>query len=182
MQHGCMKRLNRKRGPEVWQLRWSITGLDGKCLYHKKIVGTVERYPDENAARRAVVGLVLEINTDARSTNSGAMTVAQLCDHFEQRELARENTWRSHATKIVSDCNRTLDINLSLNSFQGNQKGARTQLRLNAGSQVPGDRNPIKAVSIPRDREVFLPVQLVPRIFCRLSRRELRKPPTYLFS
>jgi len=29
------------------------------------------------------------------------MTVAQLCDHFEQRELATENTWRSHATKKV---------------------------------------------------------------------------------
>jgi hypothetical protein len=28
---------------------------DGKRLYHKKIVGTVE-YPDENAARRSVVG------------------------------------------------------------------------------------------------------------------------------
>jgi integrase len=27
------------------------------------------------------------------------MTVAQLCDHFEQRELARDNTWRSYATK-----------------------------------------------------------------------------------
>ena len=101
MQHGCMERLNRKRGPEVWQFRWSVTGPDGKRLYHKKIVGTVERYHDETAARRSVVGLVLEINTDARSTNSGAMTVAQLCDHFEQRELARENTWRSHATKIV---------------------------------------------------------------------------------
>jgi hypothetical protein len=48
-----------------------------------------------------VAGLLSEINTDGRSTNSGAMTVAQLCDHFEQRELARENTWRSHATKIV---------------------------------------------------------------------------------
>ena len=35
------------------------------------------------------------------ATNSGPMTVAQLCDHFEQRELARENTWRSHATKKV---------------------------------------------------------------------------------
>jgi integrase len=101
MQHGCMVRLNRKRGPEAWQFRWSVTGPDGKCLYHKKIVGTVERHPDENAARRSVVGLVLEINTDSRSTSSGAMTVAQLCDHFEQRELARENTWRSHATKIV---------------------------------------------------------------------------------
>jgi integrase len=29
------------------------------------------------------------------------MTVAQLCDHFEQRELSKENTWRSHATKNI---------------------------------------------------------------------------------
>ena len=101
MQHGCMERLNRKRGPEVWQFRWSVTGADGKRLYHKKIVGTLERYPDENAARRSVVGLVLEINTDGRATNSDPMTVAQLCDHFEQRGLATENTWRSHATKKV---------------------------------------------------------------------------------
>jgi integrase len=94
MQHDCMERLNRKRGSEVWQFRWSVTDADGKRLYHKKIVGTVERYPDENAARRSVVGLVLEINTDGGATNSGPMTVAQLCDHFEQRELAKENTWR----------------------------------------------------------------------------------------
>jgi integrase len=101
MQHGCMQRNSRKQGPDVWQFRWSETSPDGKRLYHKKIVGTVEQYPDENAARRAVVGLVSEINTDVRSTNSGAMTVAQLCDHFEQRELAKENTWRSHATKKI---------------------------------------------------------------------------------
>jgi hypothetical protein len=96
-----MKRRRRKRGPDVWQFRWSETSLEGKRLYHKKIVGTVEQYADENAARRAVVGLVSEINTDARSRNSGVLTVAQLCDHFEQRELARENTWRSHATKKI---------------------------------------------------------------------------------
>ena len=29
------------------------------------------------------------------------MTIAQLCDHFEQRELGKENTWRSHATKKI---------------------------------------------------------------------------------
>jgi len=61
MQHGCMERLNRKRGPEVWQFRWSVTNPDGKRGYHKKIVGTVERYLDETAARRSVAGLVLEI-------------------------------------------------------------------------------------------------------------------------
>src|SRR3984893_15093386 len=74
---------------------------DGKRLYYKKIVGTVEQSPDENAARRTVLGLVSEINTDAQPMNSGTMTVAQLCDHFEQRELAKDNTWRSHATEEI---------------------------------------------------------------------------------
>jgi hypothetical protein len=101
MQHGCMERLNRKRGPEVWQFRWSVTGPDGKHRYHKKIVGTVEHYPDEPAARRAVAGLLSEINTDGRPTSPRVMTTAQLCDHFEQRELSKENTWRSHATKKI---------------------------------------------------------------------------------
>src|SRR5712691_10021455 len=101
MKRGCMQRNSRKEGPDVWQFRWSETRLDGKRLYHKKIVGTVEQYPDKDAACRSVVGLVSELNTDDRPTNSGTMTVAQLCDHFEQRELATENTWRSHATKKI---------------------------------------------------------------------------------
>src|SRR5580704_17634448 len=106
MQRGCMQRNSRKRnsrkeGPDVWQFRRSQTRVDGKLLYHKKILGTVEQYPDEDAARRSVVGLVSELNTDGRPTNSEIMTVAQLCDHFEQRELAKVNTWRSHATKKI---------------------------------------------------------------------------------
>jgi integrase len=42
MQHGYMERLNRKRGPEVWQFRWSEIDPGGKRLYHKKIVGTLK--------------------------------------------------------------------------------------------------------------------------------------------
>ena len=101
MQRGRMQRNSRKEGPDVWQFRWSETRLDGTRLYHKKIIGTVEQYPEEDAARRSVVGLVSELNTDGRPTNSSTMTVAQLCDHFEQRELAKENSWRSHATKKI---------------------------------------------------------------------------------
>jgi hypothetical protein len=96
-----MQRNSRKEGPDVRQFRWSETRLDGTRLYHKKIIGTVEQYPEEDAARRSVVGLVSELNTDGRPTNSSTMTVAQLCDHFEQRELAKENSWRSHATKKI---------------------------------------------------------------------------------
>ena len=55
-----MQRNRRKECPDVWQFRWSETRLDGKRLYHKKIVGTVEQYPDEDAARRSVVGLVTQ--------------------------------------------------------------------------------------------------------------------------
>lgn len=101
MQHGSLKRSSRKRGPDVWQFRWSGNSREGKRLYHKKLIGTVEQYPDQDSARRAVVGLVSEINIGARLTDSGAMTIAQLCDHFEQRELAKENTRRSHATKKI---------------------------------------------------------------------------------
>ncbi len=101
MQRGCMKRHNRKRGPDVWQFRWSETKPQGKRLYRKKIIGTLEQFPDEDAARRA--GLITEINAAERSANSSAMTIAQLCDHFEQRELVRENTWRSHATKKIHE-------------------------------------------------------------------------------
>src|SRR5258708_26567571 len=101
MQRGCMQRNSRKEGPDVWQFRWSETRLDGTRLYHKKIIGTVEQYPDEDAARRSVVGLVSELNTDGRPTNSSTITVTQPFNHFEQRELAKENTWRSHATKKI---------------------------------------------------------------------------------
>jgi hypothetical protein len=88
MQRGCMKRNSRKRIPDIWQFRWSEISPDGKRLHRKRIVGTVEQCPPENAARRVVDGLGSEINTGARPMNSGAMTVAQLGDQFAQRELA----------------------------------------------------------------------------------------------
>jgi hypothetical protein len=40
-----------------------------------------------------------EINLGETQPRRCSMTVAQLCEHFEQRELARENTWRSYSTK-----------------------------------------------------------------------------------
>jgi hypothetical protein len=56
MQRDVCKETVAKKAPDVWQFRWSETRLDGKRFYHKTIVGTVEQYPDEDAARRSVVG------------------------------------------------------------------------------------------------------------------------------
>ena len=60
-----MKSNSRKIGPDVWQFRWSETSPDSKRLYQKMIVGTVEQYPDEHAARQVVAGLISEINSTA---------------------------------------------------------------------------------------------------------------------
>ena len=124
-----MKRNSRKRGPEVWQFRWSEIGPDGKRHHHKKILGTVEQYPDENAARRAVVGLVSEINAGTRPMNPSAMTVGQLCGHFEQRELTKDNSWRGHATKKIYQAYLRSLYNTS------------DQLRLSLATQIYGLEN-----------------------------------------
>jgi hypothetical protein len=54
-----------------------------------------------DCARRVVVGLLSELNSDAPRVGSNSMTFARLCNHFEQRDLAKDNTWRSYSTKTT---------------------------------------------------------------------------------
>ena len=99
MQHGSLALVSRKEGPAVWQFGWSEKDLHGARVQRKRVIGTVERYLDEAGARSAIAVLLAEINSDKVRMGSRSITVAQLCDHFEQRELARDNTWRSYSTK-----------------------------------------------------------------------------------
>ena len=99
MQCGSLALMSRKEGPAVWQFRWSEKDLDGARVQRKRVIGSVERYPNENAARSAVAVLLAEINSEKSRIRTRSITVAQLCDHFEQRELAKDNTWPSYATK-----------------------------------------------------------------------------------
>lgn len=99
MQRGSLAMIGRKEGPAVWQFRWSEKDVHGARAQRKRVIGSVERYPNEAAARSAITVLLAEINSDKVRMGSRSITVAQLCDHFEQRELARDNMWRSFATK-----------------------------------------------------------------------------------
>ena len=91
--------VSRQEGPAVWQFRWSEQGLHGERVQRKRVIGSIERYPDKNAAHSAITVLLAEINSEKARIRTRSITVAQRCDHFEQRELAKDNTWRSHATK-----------------------------------------------------------------------------------
>ena len=99
MQNCSLIRKSRKRGPDVWLLRWSDKSISGKRIYRKRAIGTVEKYPDSESARRAVASLIARINADNPRIGLCSTTLSQLSNHFERIELAPGNTWRSYSTK-----------------------------------------------------------------------------------
>lgn len=99
MQQGSLIKSGRKRGPDVWQFRWADRGPCGERIYRKRVIGTVCEYPDVDSARKSVTGLLREINSNPMLRLPPPMTVAELCDHFIQRELANDNLWRSYSTR-----------------------------------------------------------------------------------
>jgi len=99
MQQGSLIRSGRKRGPDVWQFRWADRGPFGKRIYRRRVIGTVCQYADAESARKAVAGLLTEINTNGLKRCALPMTIAEVCDHFIQCELTSDNLWRSYSTK-----------------------------------------------------------------------------------
>lgn len=99
MQNCSLIRKNRKRGPAVWLLRWSDKSDSGKRIYRKRVIGTVDEYPDSESVRLAIGGLIRKINAANPRIGLCSTTLAQLSDHFELIELGNSNTWRSYSTK-----------------------------------------------------------------------------------
>ena len=63
MQRGSLALVSRKEGPAVWQFRWSEKDFHGVRVQRKRVIGRVERYPDEAAARTAMAILLAELNS-----------------------------------------------------------------------------------------------------------------------
>jgi hypothetical protein len=100
MQDRSIIRRARTKHSDIWEFRWREKTAEGKKFYRRRIIGTVEQIPDIEAARKAARPLV-DLNAKAASTEPSPMTIAQLCSHFEQRELGMTNTWRSYSTKSI---------------------------------------------------------------------------------
>lgn len=99
MQEGSVIREHRKLGPDVWSYRWWESGPSGNKIHRRIVLGTAEELRDISSARQMTVGLIREINAaDIRMTGR-SMTLAQLADHFQQRELGHSNSRISYSTK-----------------------------------------------------------------------------------
>jgi integrase len=111
MQQGGLIRSARKRGPDVWQFSWADRGPYGKRIYRKRVIGTACQYADADSARRAVTGLLREINANVFQRCHLPMTIAEVYDHFVQRELTKDNSWRSYSnSRSWEILNRTVMI------------------------------------------------------------------------
>jgi hypothetical protein len=101
MQLGSLVQQARKNGPAVWCFRWRESGAAGKSLRRSITIGTASDFHDLASARNAVVGLIREVNSHNLRVRSTRMTLAQLADHYRQRELTPDNTWKSYATRRI---------------------------------------------------------------------------------
>ena len=99
MQEGSVIREHRKLGSDVWSYRWWESGPNGSRVHRRIVLGTAEQLRDLSSARQMTTGLIREINaTDIRMAGT-SITVAQLADHFQQRELGCSNGRISYSTK-----------------------------------------------------------------------------------
>ena len=96
-QNGSLKKEKRKRGPDVWIYRWREIGPDGAGRKPKVIVGSVDEYPSQALARRAVEDLGLGINRKKRQRDP-EKTMKQLITHYEAKELSEERVKKTPYT------------------------------------------------------------------------------------
>ena len=110
MQRGSLAMVSRKDGPSVWQFRWSEKDLHGIRVQGKRVIGTVERYRDEDAARSAVTVLLQEINSHKLRMGPCSITIAQLCDHFEQSGTVQNAGICPQAVRRGTACGQVFQV------------------------------------------------------------------------
>jgi hypothetical protein len=103
MQNGSIIRAARRRGPEIWEFRWREPGPDGKRKHRRMILGSIEQLPDEEAARKTIAALRVDINRRSPWLRSRPSTLGELAEHYRQRELEPDIIWKTHSTKVTHE-------------------------------------------------------------------------------
>jgi hypothetical protein len=120
MQNGSVVRRTRKKHPDIWQFRWWETTHTGKRVYRRREIGTVERIPNLDAARKAAALLVPELGKRRSRLEPTSMTIAQLAAILSRSSYARWTLGRaiqqSTFTKSIGDDGtRTRDLHRDRN-------------------------------------------------------------------
>jgi len=101
MQQGSIIQAERKIGPNVWEFRWREPGPDGKRKHRRMVIGRIDQLVDESAARGRIAGLHLDINFWDPRLKGKPLTIAELAEHYRQRELKPDTVWKTYSTKLT---------------------------------------------------------------------------------
>ncbi len=89
-QQGSLQIVKRARGRNAWEYRWYELQADGSRKRRCLIVGSVEQYPNEASAQKAVAALRADINAENPRTSLTPISVQTLIEHYREKELGRE--------------------------------------------------------------------------------------------
>jgi len=105
-QQGSIRRIARKKGPDVWVFRWRSTHRDGSRKENNRVIGTLLDYRTKAAAKKAVEAFRININTTTPRPSVMGMTFADLTEHYIARELDVDQQ-----TAISPKAHSTIDAN-----------------------------------------------------------------------
>ena len=89
--------MERSSGQKVWEYRWYETQLNGSRTRPKTVIGSLEEYPTEAAAQKAVDALRVHINSETPRARIDAISFSTLVDHYREKEMS-EGSGKTFAT------------------------------------------------------------------------------------
>jgi integrase len=92
--------VKRARGRHAWEYRWYELQADGTRKRRCLILGSLEQYPNETAAQKAVAALRADINAENPRTSLTPINVQTLIEHYREKELG-PNCSKTRKTQVT---------------------------------------------------------------------------------
>jgi integrase len=84
-QHGSLRRVQRAKGPDVWEFRYST--YESGVRKQKQLTLNSKKYPSEAAVKRKVEGLLLKVNSAASGSALQEPTLGAVMETFAREEM-----------------------------------------------------------------------------------------------
>ena len=96
-QQGSLWLYERAGGDRAWEYRWYETQIDGTRKRRSTFIGTVQEFPTEASAQKAVAALRANINAETPRTQIDAISFCTLAQHYREKEMC-EGAGKTFAT------------------------------------------------------------------------------------
>src|SRR5258708_32380508 len=96
MQYGNLTKRARKNGPAVWTFRWWEAGASGNRVRRSMILGTIKDFGTQAVARKALTGLLREINSSDRRFYVRPINMQELADPYPHTQLPKTHHLNSY--------------------------------------------------------------------------------------